>query len=199
MMGRRGRTLAAAMLGCVVLAGCANTTMQTEPVLFPDQIAAAIQEAEAGGAGDVQLAILRNAQSEGELSLEDARAATRAAVECVNDAGSAAIFEERTEFSGLVVPGYSSLSDTPEQDAIAEACRVQEDLWVSQVYRSQPSSLELTDGYRAQQAPILRSCLESHGYATDPDASPVDLMKQALELSHDSDSAAECLTEAKIE
>jgi len=212
MMGRgRGGTGTAMGLsalvvafGCVVLAGCAKATgptQSTEPESFADVVAAAIQEAEAGGAGDAQLAILRKAQLEGELPIEDARAAARAAVECMTEAGISAYYGENHRKSGLVVPGYSAewIMGDDEQNAVIDACDQRENFWVSSVYQTQPSSLELTDGYRAQQAPILRSCLERNGYATDPDASPLDLMRQAIQVEVDTDSAVDCLTEAEIE
>jgi len=211
MMGRgRGGTgtamglgaLVVAVLGCVVLAGCSKATVQTqptEPESFADQIAAAIQEAEAGGAGDTQLAILRKAQSEGELSLEDARAAARAAVECINDAGSFAFYSEHTGRSGLVIPEYSWSVDTSEQEAIGNACDQREAFWVNMVYQAQPSSVELTEGYREQQTPILRSCLERNGYTVDPDASTNDLIAQALLVDSETSSAVDCITEAGIE
>jgi len=210
MMGRgRGGTGAAmglgalvvAVLASVVLAGCTEATVPTEPESFADQIAAAIQEAEAGGASDAQLAILRKAQLEGELPIEDARAAARAAVECMTEAGISAYYGENHRKSGLVVPGYSAewIMGDDEQNAVIDACDQRENFWVSSVYQTQPSSLELTDGYRAQQAPILRSCLERNGYATDPDASPLDLMRQAIQVEVDTDSAVDCLTEAEIE
>jgi len=212
MMGRgRGGTGMAigmsalvAAFWCVVLAGCAKATgptQSTEPESFADVVAAAIQEAEAGGAGDAQLAILRKAQSEGELSLEDARVAARAAVECMTDAGILVGYSEHTRRSGLVVPEYSAewIMGDDEHNAVIDACDQREDLWVNMVYQTQPTSLAMNEEYNDQQAPLVRSCLERNGYATDPDASPLDLMRQAIQVEVDTDSAVDCLTEAEIE
>jgi len=192
-------TLSVIAIGCVVLGGCAKATVPTEPESFADVVAAAIQEAEAGGASDAQLAILRQAQSEGELSLEDARTAAHAVVDCINDAGSFAFYGEHTASSGLVTPEYSWSVDTSEQEAIGNACDQQEAFWVNMIYQAQPSSVELTEGYRAQQAPILRSCLERNGYTVDPDASTNDLIAQALLVDSETSSAVDCITEAGIE
>jgi len=158
-----------------------------------------IQEAEAGGAGDAQLAILRRAESEGELSLEDVRAATRAAVACVKDAGSDAFYEEHTSESGLVVPGHSSLANTPEQEAIADACDQEEYWWVFVVYTSQPISQTLQDAFLEQQAPLVRSCLEEHGYAVPPDATTREVLRQAYQVSIDTEPQVDCIWKFGIE
>lgn len=184
---------------CVVLSACARESVAPEPESFDDHIAAAIEQAEAGGGGDAQLAILRKAQSEGALLIEDARAANRAAVECITDAGFLAFYAESTKRSGLVLPEYSYSADTEQQQATATACSTQEDFWVNMIYQTQPASLELTDGYRARQAPILRRCLESNGHATDPNASPEELIAQALEVDSDTSNAIDCISEAEIE
>jgi len=208
MMGRgRGGSGAAMGLGAlvvavlagVVLAGCTEATVPTEPESFADQIAAAIQEAEAGGASDAQLAILRTAQSEGEISIEDARAATRAAVECVNDAGSSAFYGEHTEGSGLVVPWYSSLADTSEQMAIADACDQREDFWVNMIYQTQPTSQAVNDAFLEQQVPLVRSCLEQNGYTVDPGATTREVLHQAFDVMMDTEPQVDCLTTFGIE
>jgi hypothetical protein len=194
------RLLAAALVGCVVLVGCATESVEeAETESFADQIAIAIAEAEAGGAGDAQLAILRQAQTEGEISIEDARAAARAMVECVNNAGSQASYDERTNESGLVVPGYSALANTDEQQVIADACDAQEAFWINMIYQTQPASVAVNDAYLDQQAPLVRTCLEREGYATDPDATTIELLRQAADARDETDLAVDCLTEAKID
>jgi hypothetical protein len=190
----------AVVVGCVLLAGCATETgTQPDSQGFAELAASMIEEAEAGGAGDAQLEILRQAQSDGKVSLEVARAANRAAVECVNDAGSSAFYQESTTAAGLVLPGFSSLADTPEQMAISDACTTEVQFWVSGLYQMQPASLTLNDAYLEQQAPVVRSCLERNGYAADPEATTIELLRQAAQVKIDTESAVDCLAEAKID
>ena len=197
---RFGGGLVALMVGCLALAGCGTEpAAQNEPESFADQIASAIDAAEAGGAGDAQLEILRRAQAEGSLSLEDARAAERAMVQCINDAGSEATYSERTDKSGLVVPGYVAVAGTSEQLAITDACASQEAFWVDMVYQTQPTSTALSDAYLDQQAPLVRNCLESHGYTTAPDATTHELLRQALDAALETDWTIDCLTTSGIE
>jgi len=209
MMGRgRGGSGAAMGLGAlvvavlvgVVLVGCSTETgAQADSAVFADLVASIIQEAEAGGAGDAQLAILRQAQSDGWLSIEVDRAVNRAAVECVNDAGSYAFYQETTMESGLVLPGFSALADTPEQEAIADACTTEVQFWVNGLYQMQPTSMQLNETYLDQQIPLVRSCLERNGYTVVPDATTHELLRQAVDVRSETNSGVDCLTEARIE
>lgn len=187
------------MVGCVVLAGCeAEPAELATSQAIAEVVDPAIVEAEAGGAGEAQLAILRQARAEGELSIEDARAAARAGVTCVTDAGSEANYFEYISDSGLVIPGYSYLGDTPEQEAIGDACAAREDFWVNMVYQTQPSSLEANDAYVEQQAPLVRACLKREGYSIAPDATTIEVLRQALDVRAATGLAVDCLAEAKI-
>ncbi len=194
------RLIAVAVAASFVLAGCATSPVgQEQTESFDEQIVAVIEEAEAGGAGDAQLAILRQARTDGDLSIESARAAARAGVECVNDAGSSAFYQESTRASGLVVPGYSSSANTPAEMELADACSTREDFWVNMFYQTQPSSLAANDVYLNQQAPLVRSCLEREGYSVPPEATTFELLRQAAQVQEETDWAVDCLTEAKID
>jgi len=187
------------LAGGVVLVGCGTETgAQADSETFADQIAAAIEQAEAGGASEAQLAILRQAQIDGEVSLEDARATAHAVVECVNNAGFSSFYSEHTEGSGLVIPEYSYSSD-PEQEAITDACMVQEDAWVSMVYQMQPSSQAREDAFLEQQAPLVRRCLETNGYTVAPNATTHEVLCQAVDAILETDGVVDCLVEAGID
>jgi len=188
------------VVGCAVLAGCAKATLpQAEPTSFDDIVATAIQEAEAGGASEAQLALLSQAQVDGEISLETARAATRAGVECITAAGSYALYSEEARGSGLVIPGFSYASDTPEQQAIGEGCENNENFWVVAVYAMQPSSRAVNDAYLEQQVPIVRSCLAGEGYTVPSDATTLEVLNQAADVLSDTKGALNCLYEARID
>ena len=184
----------------MLLAGCGTDSgVNSDSQGFAEIIAEAIDEAEAGGAGEGQLAILREAQANGKVSLEDARAAARAGVACINDAGSQGFYGEHTTDSGIILPGVSSVANTPEEEAIGDACRIQENFWVNMAYQMQPSSLAVKDAYLERQAPVVRSCLEREGYAPDPSATTIELLRQAAQVQQETDWAVDCLAEAQID
>ncbi len=204
MKGGRGVRRAAAVLlaaGIASLAGCAAAPSgQTEADLdFADMIGSMIQEAEAGGASDGQLAILREAQAAGVVSFEEAREAALAAIDCVENAGSEAVYDERTTDEGLVLPQYSWLSGTPQQEAIGDACDTQEAFWVNGAYQMQPTSLALRDAYLDRQMPIVRACLEDAGYVVDANATTHEVLRQAADAITDTGGSVDCLTDANID
>jgi hypothetical protein len=193
--------LAAVVAAIFVLGGCTSEDLAKSEAKrdFADMIQGALEDAEAGGAGDEQLAILRNAQTEGVVSLEDARTVTLAAVQCVQDAGSDAFYEERTTESGLVLPEYNSLANTPAQMAIADACSTDVEFWVRMAYVMQPTSIAVKDAFLDRQVPLVRTCLDREGYAADPEATTHEVLRQALQVKTDTASAVDCLAEAAID
>ena len=64
---------------------------------FDEQIERVIADARAGQSAETQIAMLEQAQREGEMSLESARAAARATVSCLQDAGLEASYIEQTD------------------------------------------------------------------------------------------------------
>lgn len=196
----RGVPAAAAIACVVVSAGCSSDDLARSEAErdFGLMIDGMIQEAEAGGAGEAQLAILRHARAEGVVSIEDARTAAMSMVECVEDAGSEAFITDQTMQSGVVLPAYNYRSNTPEEQAIGDACDMQEAFWVNGAYQMQPASIALNDAYLDQQVPLVRTCLEREGYAADPEATTHEVLRQALDVKTDTASAVDCLAEAKI-
>lgn len=191
-------------LACFVASGCgAPVVAPTYPTTFPGIIASALAEAEAGGAGEAQLAILRQAAADGEISIESARAAARAAVQCMSDGGIYAAYHEDGMKSGLVIPGYIAGGGTADQmsaqDVVITACDNRESFWVNSVYQGQPTSVAVNDAYLDQQVPIVRSCLERSGYHTDPDATTHEVLRQALDVAQATSFELNCLGEAEIE
>lgn len=185
---------------CVSVAGCeASNSSASEPEDFTDIVAAAIAEAKEGGASDAQLALLEGAQARGELSLQDAREAARSAVECVDSAGFDGIYAEETKPSGLVVPWFTSPVDTSEQMAVYDACSQQEYWWVFTVYAMQPTSQALQDAYLEKQVPLVKACLQENGFDVAPDATTIDILRQARDVNSASESAIDCIWKFGIE
>lgn len=201
----RRRTVALSLLSVIgfaslALSGCSSESLAHESAKqdFELMIEELIQSAEDGGAGDDQLAILRKAQEAGFVSIQDARMAARAMVECVKDAGSDAFVTDQTMESGIVVPVYNYLAENPQQEAIGDACDTREAFWVNGAYQMQPRSLEMNDAYLEQQVPVVRSCLEREGYDVDESMGTREVLRRAAEVSIDTGSAVDCLAEANV-
>lgn len=173
-----------------VVVACASCSADDEPPpesgsIFTDALVAA----EDGGAGPEQIAALEQAEADEDLSLEAARGAVRRAVQCMNDAGLEASYIEETSYSGTTLPAYQVVVGN---DAQVEACDVLESYWINQVYQLQPSSVQANEDFANQQEPVLRTCLEELGVATDPDHTGAQLASQAAS------EAPDCLAEAGI-
>lgn len=196
-----GRAWAVTGISCLVLAGCTSGDLAKSEAKrdFADMIQGVLEDAEAGAAGEAQREILRHAQAEGVVSMEDAREAASAMVQCVEDAGSEALITDQTMQSGVVPPAYNWKADTPEQAAIGDACDTQEAFWVNGAYQMQPASIALNDAYLDKQLPLVRTCLQREGYPTDPAATTHEVLRQALQVKIDTASAVDCLAEAKVE
>ncbi len=208
-LGKRLRTLPQGMVLCtlvLVLAGCnsppdaAANPWLVEP--YSELANQAIEDAIAGGAGQQQLDLLRESLIDGEMSLEAARVATRNAIECFADMGGTADYSEQTDPTGLTIPWYSVGFDAELGDAqigeIVRSCENREVAWVNKVYQLQPSSRELLGRYVEAQEPVLRTCIERQGLATDPEATGWELAHLALDIAIESDFKTDCLSEANI-
>lgn len=198
---RLSPAVAAVVAALFVLAGCTTEAgVENDSGGFADQVAASIDQAVAGDASEPQLAILRHAQAGGELSLEDSRMGARAAVECMTEAGLSAIYSASTTEWGSVLPEYAvawTMGDDTT-DALIQACDEREDLWVNQLFQTQPSSMALKDAVIERKDPLVRSCLERNGYAPDPDASPAEVIAQAITVDSNAQGAIDCIAEAGI-
>lgn len=129
-----------ALLVVLCLAGC---TGSVAPEPASAVLRDALADARAGGAGDDQLAALRQAQSAGAVSTEAVRAAAHRAVGCMRAAGLDARYHEGAFAHGVVVPGYLVHHEPDaDEDTRAEACDAREFHWVSRAYQVQPSSID---------------------------------------------------------
>jgi len=191
-----------ALMGCLLASGCAGGTASPsggvgdDPTSFADQVKVAIEQAEAGGASDDQLSILREAQDEGVLTFEQAHSAALATLDCYIEGGGSGRYYENVEDSGLVVPMYMALAKDDATltrlEPLMDACGTREGFWVNKLYQLQPVSQETRDAYLRKQGPVIRACLEDHGYATDPSATPEELVQQAMKVDFDTNGATNC-------
>ncbi len=151
---RRGRGVAALPLLFVLVASlvasCSAPADDPAPWAwepFTEQIAAAIDDATAGGASD---------QQEGRMTFDLAKAPDLNVIDCFNSVGGEARYEDMIRPSGLVLPGYrtSFAIDLPE--TLFESCETEEFRWVSEVYQMQPSSRELAGQNVMSKESVLR-------------------------------------------
>lgn len=194
--------VATVAISVLALTGCSGSRDDApdagEDVLsFAVQVSNAIDEASAGGAGDAQLAILHDAQEAGTLTYDQERTAMFAHLDCLTAGGATAAFVEQTEPSGLLVPNVvveaKDDASLEKIEPLIDECADRESFWVNKLYQLQPESQETRDAYLEERAPKIRKCLEDNGIATDPDATPRELIQQALEASADTANATNCM------
>lgn len=182
----------------LVLSGCGLTVNSEgeEAIDFDERITTALASAQDGGASEAQLEILRDAQVAGIVTLEQARQATFAGIDCIVAGGGYASYFEQVEPSGFVLP--NAMTEAPDEksleamEPLIDKCVEQESFWVNNIYQLQPTSQDIRDAYLEQQAPIMRECLESNGYATDPEATALELLWQAHQVWRDTNGAVNC-------
>lgn len=164
-------------LGIVVsLTGCNGNPSQDAAIQSAPSwnalVHEAISEATDGGASAQQIAILTEAEATGEITLESARDAARATVECMTSAGVDASYRETEGSEGeLPSPGFRVRSEADGGlNAIATKCETQESGWVNHLYQVQPRAVEKRDANIDQHMPELLACLKKRGFAPDADA-----------------------------
>lgn len=177
-----------------MLAGCTVSLEPIDPTPgFDQQAAEVLEHAEQGGASAAQLEIIEQAIAEGEMSLEGARAAAHAVVDCIGQAGTPATYVERTTGAGLVIPVGAALANTVEEQAIVDACMTQENFWVDYLYQTQPSSVALQEAFVAQQVPLVRACLEDYGTEVPDELSNREVLLLAVDVARQMEWTADCL------
>jgi len=164
-------------------------------------IATAIDEAREGGAAASQIALLEQAQDQGEITVEMMRDAVAGVSDCFELAGGTVQIRDDIIVPGVVWPGYTVGFDESmgEEtiDLLVQSCKTTEYKWINTVYQTQPTSRQALGEYVLSQEPVLRDCLESYGIATEPDANGWELAKQAVALD-DTDVMLECFAAADI-
>lgn len=163
-----------------------------------------LQEARAGGASGDQVALILDAQRNGEVSLEVMRAATYATVDCALTGGLDAEYTELVSADGWITPGvtYSYATGTIDEDVVdglVAACETLEFEWIFKFYETQPRAVEASNTYLNTREGPLRACLESHGESTDQAATGTQLAAQALELLSESEGEINCLEESGVD
>jgi len=161
---------------------------------FTELIERAVGDAVEAGASESQLALLKEAATAGEVTVEQMREAARTVVQCMKDAGLEAEYLE-TSNAGVTLPSYQVRVGTGGDDsrhALGEACETREYNAISYVYQVQPSSVALSDAHYQQFVPVVRECLQDAGYTVDPAARWVEVESQLQQALIESDGTVNC-------
>ncbi len=169
---------------------------------FSEMVQGYAVEAASGGASEQQLAVLGKAAEAGELTLEDARAATRATIECFEASGLEAEYVEAPDSKGFVIPAfevsYGAEADVTQADSTIEMCQNREFTWVGKAYQLQPDARQMLGEYVTSKEEVLRACLEDAGQQPDPRSTAWDLAQQSVDVVISSEGSIDCLGAAGI-
>lgn len=174
----RGASVAVAVV--LVLAGCTPSGLQESAGVgsqgdVESAFEQAIQAAEAGGASESQVDILRNAAERGEITLtdlKDALAATYACLEAADISYQEVVTEEPW---GMTVASYEMRvptgRDVEAAAATSDECARLHSGFVEQFYVNQPKAVALFDEYRNTVVkPQIEACLDTHQIPYDSEA-----------------------------
>lgn len=186
-----------ASLAMVCLTACAMNAPTSPSAEHDPRLADAVLEAQAQGASEAQLSLLEDAAAVGEVSVEAAKQAMHATVECMQGRGFDAWYVEDVMPSGLVRPTLTFGTAGGGEAAYAE-CETLESYWIDYLYQTQPSSVALRDSYLLRQLPIVVECLEREGVTVPPDESSQETFRKALDVSRSTANGVDCLAEAEI-
>lgn len=203
----RGARLALLAALPLLVGACSGGNSDDGSQDFTSRVDAAIAEAESHGASSRQLEQLRMAREKGSVSLDDARTAALAAIECMGAAGIQAQYSEIDDGSGVLIPSYLASLAGQDQDAASElidACSRQEQQWISMIYQLQPSTQAVRDEGLIRALPAIRECLATHGVTVDDQATPDEVVRISGELMQSTideggDAArVDCLAESGV-
>ncbi|WP_448630893.1 hypothetical protein [Cellulomonas soli] len=159
----------------------------------PSSAAAAVyaeylEQAERGGAGAEQLAVLGDAVVTGELTFEAVNELVQAAFACMADAGIGhEEWEPKEVVPGYLIPAYSFDGEAEgmsedETLAVADACLAEHSFWAEGARADTRSYQDRWDAHVAERLPLIVACLEEHGVQVDPDATTDEVFQAAEQL-----------------
>jgi len=163
--------------------------------LFADALA----EARSSGAGQWQILALEAAAETDEVTIDTAREGALRAVACMVDAGFGGEVIESQTARGILPEAILNTNNTAEGFAKADACRFSEDFWISKVFQLQPTAQAALEQFVEERSELLRACLESHGYVTEPGATGAELADKAAQIAFETCNRVNCLSEAGID
>jgi len=192
------------LFACLCLvAGCSHGATAPDDLqsAFAGTVQQAIKDATSGGASTQQLDVLERAAKDGGVTFEDAKMAATSTMACMESQGVTANYQEKALPNGVTIPGYTVQDHTSNGgDAlpVMDGCERSESYWVNMLYQTQPTSVEANLAFIEKQAPVIRQCLEDAGFDTDPKATGMDLVKQAGDISRQTNGGTDCDSDAGV-
>jgi hypothetical protein len=204
MLSTKAITLAASLV--LMASACAGGSSSgvgvDDPSTWKALVDDAVSQAMEGGASEAQIAILREARDSGGISLESARDAQQATVDCMTEAGLDATYVETEGGAGeLPQPGFRVRADRDgEVSPVGDACETQESRWVSHLYQTQPRAVEARNANVDEHMPDLLACLSARGISLDSDASRDEVYAAATNeaIAANAANSESCLSESGI-
>jgi len=158
-----------ALIGVVAAAGgCSQQAPapSPQPDAFSQLVDGYLQDAEADGASEEQIATLKSARAAGKLTFEEYSAAIESTLECIEDAGFHVERNPTGASGGLAMVNY--FYESPESgNPVAEVCIRANSEAIEAVYQLQPTSVATKEAHLETQADELARCLEAEGFDVD--------------------------------
>lgn len=154
------------------LTACSDGTASAEPV--EPVFASAVQEAQAAGASDTQIAILERLSKEGKVEIDDVREALEGTYACLDAAGISHTEEIQANSAGVQYVVYDMRAPVglgaDAGAAISDECANTHSRFVEDLYFMQPQVVAMQDEYQATVVvPALVACYEEYDMALDED------------------------------
>lgn len=198
-----------AIVGLLLLAGCSSPPAGEASPSAASAAVTVYQEylgqAERAGAGEDQLAALRDAVRTGELTFETVNGLVQQSFACMTEAGIGHDeWEPREVVPGYLIPAYSFRGDADgmtedETLAVADACLEEYSFWAEGARADTRAYQDLWDAHVQERLPMIVACLEEHGVQVDPEATVDEIFQAADQLLidtseiDDGDGAVLCL------
>lgn len=181
MQGRRRVVFVIASV--IIVAGCSGGPLAPPSPsseierAFHEEVVRALAEAEAQGADQAQLAILDEALTSNEVTLEDAQQALNDFGNCLDDVGFALHDVAIIDDAGFKTLDYTIRGG--EDTTLMDACDAKTFSWVNKLYQIQPAARRAVEAQFEDALPGLIACLREGGVPVD-EGSPADEVKQAM-------------------
>lgn len=155
----------------MVLACAAGCATAAEPDVSPDAFfAPLIERAEASGADEEQLRVLREAAVAGGVTYEDTAAQIERFFACLEPLGYAGERLPDLEITHEYrVPTYAVQVPDDDSDAVYGECLNRTADFVLEARSTQPLAVGAKDAARAAIRPELEECMRAAGQAVDPE------------------------------
>lgn len=176
----RWRLIFAPLVLTIGVASCAASHTETAPALDVDLVS----QAQAGGAGAAQLAILKKQP----VGFRDYRAAVERSLTCIREAGIDVVGDKVSNVSGYPLLDYSFAGSSPgrsdkETLALADKCVAENSKWVEEAYQTSPAVLEAVEAHFEPYREPITACLEKLGVHVDGNASRREILVKASEMA----------------